>query len=280
MPNLTIRLSEEDMGILDRLSTQWSMTRSDVVRKLIRDFDNALREVREETCKTCSRLAATYLFESMLLNPMVVYNLINSNRDIVGDRDFIVGWVITTDHRVFFSHADDLGRYLLKAAREYVKKYYGEEEGGGGGATRAAKKPQTQPKLPVPKAPTTSSCYRVVVAYPDGTRRDVAEELHRGCRDEETIEITPEDYQRYLRNEVTLDELIRRYRGTGSTTNTATGDGSNTQTQPNNPQQPQTNKQVDLRNLPYLTLGVVAMRLGVPKLPSISNRNKETRGGV
>jgi len=41
MPNLTIRLSDEDVATLDRLSAQWNMTRSDVVRKLIRDFDRA-----------------------------------------------------------------------------------------------------------------------------------------------------------------------------------------------------------------------------------------------
>ena len=102
MPNLTIRLSEDDMATLDRLSSQWGLTRSDVIRRLIRDFNKAIREVREEACRTCGRLAATYLFESMILDPMVIYNLINANRDLVGDREFIVGWIVTSNHRVFF----------------------------------------------------------------------------------------------------------------------------------------------------------------------------------
>jgi hypothetical protein len=108
----------------------------------------------------------------------------------------------------------------------------------------------------------------------------VAEEISRGCRGEEVIEVTPEDYQKYLRNEVTLDELVRKYRETRSATNTAATGGPNTQSQSNNPQQPQTNKQVDLRNLPYLTLGEVAVRLGLLKLPISTNKNREAGGGV
>jgi hypothetical protein len=191
------------------------MTRSDVIRKLIRSFDNALREVREESCRTCSRLAAAYFFESMLLNPIVVYDLINSNRDLVGDRDFIIGWVVTPEHRVFFSHADELGRYLLKAAKDYVKKYYEERGDGGIGSRQVIRRTPAQPKPPTPKPPAGGPCYKVVVVYPDGEARDAAEILNRGCRDEEVIEVTPEDYQRYLRNEVTLDELIGRHRGPG-----------------------------------------------------------------
>jgi hypothetical protein len=45
----------------------------------------------------------------MMLNPEVIYNLVNTNRDLVADREFILGWVITSDHRVFFSPMDDLG---------------------------------------------------------------------------------------------------------------------------------------------------------------------------
>jgi hypothetical protein len=128
----------------------------------------------------------------------------------------------------------------------------------------------------------------------------VAEEISRGCKGEETIEISPEDYERYMKNEVTLDELVRKYRETGSTANTATSGGfstqnqlqqgkqqaiqagvsAQTQNQPSNPQQLQQDRQADLRNLPYLTLGEVAIRLGVLKLPNTTNRNNETRGGV
>ena len=288
------------MGILDRLSSQWNLTRSDTIRRLIRSFDRAVGEVREESCRVCGRLGVAYLFESMLLNPEVIYNLINANRDIVGDRDFIVGWVVTSDHRVFFSHADDLGRWLLRQARDYVRKYYGEEGAGGIGVRQITEKPKVQTKQSAPRSTTDNTCYMVVVAYPDGSKREVAEILNRGCRDEEVVEITPEDHQRYLRNEVTLDELVRKYRETGSTANTATSGGFSTQSQlqqgkqqaiqagvsaqtqgqPNNPQQPRQNKQIDLRNLPYLTLGEVAMRLGLVKLPNISNRDNEARGGA
>jgi len=288
------------MNILDRLSAQWNLTRADVIRKLIRDFDKAVRDVREEACRTCTRLSAAYLFESMILNPMVIYNLINSNRDLVGDRDFIVGWVVTSDHRVFFSHADDLGRYLLRAAREYIKKYYEEREDGGIGGRLTTEKPKVQAKSLTPRAPAGSTCYKIVVKYPDGEARDVAEELHRGCKNEEVIEIAPEEYNRYMKNEVSLDQLIRKYRETRSTANTAATGGpnaqtqpqqskpettqaevsANTQNQPSNPQQPQRDRQADLRGLPYLTLGEVAVRLGLLKLPNISNGNNETRGGV
>jgi hypothetical protein len=300
MPNLTIRLSEDDMDTLDRLASQWNLTRADVVRRLIRDFDNAVRGVREEACRVCSRLSAALLFESMLLNPMVVYHLINSNRDLVGDREFIVGWVVTTNHRVFFSTMDDLGRWLLKQARDYIRKYYGEDGGGTIGGRQTTEKPKVQAKPPAPKPPAGGPCYKVVVVYPDGTKRDAAEEITRGCRNEEVVEITPEEYQRYLKNEVTLDELVRKYRGTRSTANTATSNGSSTQNQPqqgkpqttqaevsahtqnqpNNPQQPQTNKQVDLRNLPYLTLGEIAVRFGLLKLPNNNNRDRGAGGGA
>jgi hypothetical protein len=288
------------MSTLDRLASQWNLTRADVVRKLIRDFDNAVRGVREEACRICSRLSAALLFESMLLNPMVIYNLINANRDLVGDREFIVGWVITPDHRVFFSHMDNLGMYLLKAARDYVRRYYTERGDVGIKSKQVVAKPSAQTKPSASRSTTGNPCYKVVVAYPDGTKYDVAEELHRGCRDEGIIEITPEDYQRYLRGEVTLDELVRKYRETRSATNTATSGGPNTQTQPqpgtqqaiqaevsaqtqnqpSNPQQPQQDRQADLRGLPYLTLGEVAMRLGVLKLPISTNKNREAGGGV
>jgi hypothetical protein len=104
MPNLTIRLLDEDIATLNCLSAQWNMTRSDVVRKLIRDFDRAIGEVREEACRTCSRLSVAYLFEFMMLNPEVIYNLVNTNRDLVADREFILGWVITSDIEYFQPH--------------------------------------------------------------------------------------------------------------------------------------------------------------------------------
>jgi hypothetical protein len=300
MPNLTIRLSEEDMGILDRLSAQWNMTRSDAVRKLIRSFDNALREVREEACRTCSRLAAAYLFESMLLNPMVIYNLINSNRDLVGDHEFIVGWIVTSDHRVFFSTMDDLGRWLLGQAKEHARKYY---EGKGSMSARnrqIAAKPPARAGAPTPKGSTGGSCYKIVVAYPDGSKRDVAEVLTKGCKNEEDLEVSLEDYEGYLRNELTLDDLVRRSRKPQGSTNTAASGGSSTQSQPqqgkqqaaqagvsayaqgqpSNPQQLQQNKQTDLRNLPYLTLGEIAVRLGVLKLPNNNNRDRGAGGGI
>lgn len=265
---------------LDRLSAQWNLTRSDVVRKLIRDFDNAVREVREDACRTCSRLATAYLFESMMLNPMVVYDLINSNRDLIGDREFIVGWVVTADHRVFFSHADTLGSWLLRQAKEYVKRYYSERETLSEGSRRSTPKPTTQAKSFIPKTPAASPCYRVVVAYPDGTRYDVAGEISRGCKGEKTIEISPEEYNRYMRGEATLDELIKKYRETRSTANTAATGGPNTQTQPQPSTQPQQNNQTDLRGLPYLTLGEIAVRFGLLKLPNNNNRNREAGGGV
>lgn len=75
-----------------------------MVRKLIRDFDRAIGEVREEACRTCSRLSVAYLFEFMMLNPEVIYNLVNTNRDLVADREFILGWVITSDIEYFQPH--------------------------------------------------------------------------------------------------------------------------------------------------------------------------------
>jgi hypothetical protein len=300
MPNLTIRLSDEDMGILDRLSTQWGLTRSDTIRRLIRSFDRAVGEVREESCRVCGRLGVAYLFESMLLNPEVIYNLINANRDIVGDRDFIIGWVVTSDHRVFFSTMDDLGRWLLRQAKEYVRRYYAEREGGDVGMGLTTEKPKVQAKPPAPKPPAGGPCHKVVVVYPNGEARDVAEELYRGCRGEEVVEITPEEYERYLRNEASLDELIEKHRRAGGAQTAAGGGAANTQaqpqpstqqaaqagvsahtqTQPSNPQLPQTNKQVDLRNLPYLTLGEVAVRLGLLKLPNNNNRDRGAGGGA
>jgi len=272
------------MVALDRLSTQWGMTRSDVIRRLIRDFDKAIGEVREEACRACSRLSAAYLFESMMLNPMVIYNLINSNRDLVGDRDFIVGWVVTSDHRVFFSHMDDLGRYLLKAAREYVRRYYSERETLSEGGRRSTPKPTTQAKSFIPKTPAASPCYRVVVAYPDGTRYDVAEEISRGCKGEETIEISPEEYKSYLRNDTSLDELIKKHREAGGTQTAAGGGAANTQAQPQpstqQTAQPQANTKPNQPNPPYWTLGEAAMRLGLLKLPKLINKENTTNGGA
>jgi len=284
MPNLTIRLSDEDMGILDRLSSQWNLTRADVIRRLIRDFDRAVREVREEACHVCSRLSAALLFESMLLNPEVIYNLINANRDLVGDRDFIVGWVVTTDHRVFFSQADDLGRWLLRQAREYVRRYYSERETSGEGGRWSTPKPTTQAKSFIPKAPAASPCYMIVVAHPDGSKREVAEILSRGCRDEEVVEITPEEYERYLRNEASLDELIERHRGAGGAQTAAGGGAANTQAQPQpstqQTAQPQANTKPNQPNPPYWTLGEAAMRLGLLKLPKLINKENTTNGGA
>ena len=270
------------MNALDRLSAQWNLTRADVVRRLIRDFDKAVREVREEACRVCSRLAAAYLFESMLLNPMVVYHLINANRDVVGDRDFIVGWVVTTDHRVFFSHADDLGRWLLRQAREYVKKYYEEEKGVGARNRQVAAKPPARAGAPTPKASTGGSCYKIVVKYPDGEARDAAEILNRGCRDEGIIEISPEEYKGYLRNETSLDELIEKHRGAGGAQTAASSGAGDTQAQPQpstqQVAQPQANTKPNQPNPPYWTLGEAAMRLGLLKLPKIINKEDATKG--
>jgi len=74
---------------------------------------------------------------------------------------------------------------------------------------QTTEKPKVQTKPPTPRAPAGNPCYKVMVAYPDGTKYDAAEELYRGCRDDEAIELTPEEYEKYMRNETTLDELIK-----------------------------------------------------------------------
>jgi hypothetical protein len=89
----------------------------------------------------------------MILNPMVIYHLINANRDLVGDKDFIVGWVITADHRVFFSPMDDLGRWLLRQAKDYVMRYYGGEGGVGARNGQVAAKPSARAGVPTPGVP-------------------------------------------------------------------------------------------------------------------------------
>jgi ribosomal protein L12E/L44/L45/RPP1/RPP2 len=139
-----------------------------------------------------------------------------------------------------------------------------------------------------------------VVVYPDGTRYDVAEELYRGCRGEGIIEISPEEYKSYLRNEASLDELIKKHRETGGAQTAASSGATNAQVQPQqgkqeamqvgasaqtqqHPQsstQPQQSNQTDLRNLPYLTLGEIAVRFGLLKLPNNNNRNREAGGGA
>jgi hypothetical protein len=126
--------------------------------------------------------------------------------------------------------------------------------------------------------------------YPDGTRRDVAEVLTKGCKNEEDLEVSPEDYEGYLRSELTLDDLVKRSRKPQGSTNTAATGGSSTQTQsqPSTQQaaqvettarQPGQNKQIDLRNLPYLTLGEIAVRLGLLRLPNDTINRKNTTNG-
>jgi NOL1/NOP2/fmu family ribosome biogenesis protein len=112
---------------------------------------------------------------------------------------------------VFFSHVDDLSRWLLRQTREYVSRYYNERGAVDTRATRVTKKPSVQVKPTASKASAGNACYKIVVAYLDGTKHEVAEVLTIGCKNEEVIEVTPEDYEKYMRNETSLSELIEKY---------------------------------------------------------------------
>ena len=112
---------------------------------------------------------------------------------------------------MLFSHVDDLSRWLLRQTREYVSRYYNERGAVDTRATRVTKKPSVQVKPTASKASAGNACYKIVVVYLDGTKHEVAEVLTIGCKNEEVIEVTPEDYEKYMRNETSLSELIEKY---------------------------------------------------------------------
>jgi NOL1/NOP2/fmu family ribosome biogenesis protein len=100
---------------------------------------------------------------------------------------------------------------LLRQTREYVSRYYNERGAVDTRATRVTKKPSVQVKPTASKASAGNACYKIVVVYLDGTKHEVAEVLTIGCKNEEVIEVTPEDYEKYMRNETSLSELIEKY---------------------------------------------------------------------
>nr|MCG2880747.1 ribbon-helix-helix protein, CopG family [Vulcanisaeta sp.] len=145
--NVTVRFSEEELRRLDELTQRMNKTRSDVIRDLINNFDEALRQEVEKERRKWMAIGFVGALESAVLDPEVVLRFVRRNVDVLGYPDFIIGMVRVRNRVVLISHHDKIGNQLLQLVRSKVEEDVRREEAeieregedeedseGGGGA--------------------------------------------------------------------------------------------------------------------------------------------------
>jgi predicted transcriptional regulator len=159
--NVTVRLNEDELRRLDELSQRMGKIRSDVIRSLINDFNEALRQEAEREKKRWVAMGFVGALESIILDPTLVLRFVRKNVDVLSYPDFIIGMVRVKNRVVFFSHQDKVGHQLLQLVRPKVEedvrreeaeieREEDEDEEAGG-----AKPIPTHPRVKVPIKPGT-----------------------------------------------------------------------------------------------------------------------------
>jgi hypothetical protein len=165
--NVTVRFNEEELRKLDELAQRMGVTRSDVIRSLINNFDEVLKQEVDREGRRWFALGFVSALESAILDPEVVLRFVRRNVDILGYPDFLIGMVKVRNRVVAFSHHDKLGHQLLSQVRsrieedvrkeeEEIEREGDEDEGRGGVRTapayvhiRAGVHPRTPRAIPV-----------------------------------------------------------------------------------------------------------------------------------
>jgi hypothetical protein len=104
------------------------LTRSDVIRSLINNFDEVLRQEVEKERKKWITMGVVGALESIILDPGLILRFIRRNVDILGYPDFVVGMVRVRNRVVVFSHHDELGHKLLQLVRSKIEDEVRREE--------------------------------------------------------------------------------------------------------------------------------------------------------
>ncbi|MDT7970515.1 MAG: ribbon-helix-helix domain-containing protein [Vulcanisaeta sp.] len=127
-PTITVRLGEEELRRLDELAQRMGKTRSDVIRDLIGNFDEALKQQVEVECRKAFAIGFASALELVILDPEVVLRFVRRNVDVLGYPDFLVGMVRVRNRVVVFSHQDRVGSQLINLVRGRVEKEIRREE--------------------------------------------------------------------------------------------------------------------------------------------------------
>jgi hypothetical protein len=137
------------------------VTRSDVIRSLVNNFEEALRQEVGREGRRWFALGFVAALESVILDPKVILRFVRRNVDVLGYPDFLIGMVRVRNRIVVFSHQDRVGSQLLQLVRgrveedvrreeaEIEREEDEEEEAGG------AKPIPTHPRVKVPIKPGT-----------------------------------------------------------------------------------------------------------------------------
>ena len=126
--NVTIRMNEEELRKLDELAQRMGVTRSDVIRSLVNNFEEALRREVERERKRWMAVGFVAALESAILDPEVVLRFVRRNVDVLGYPDFLIGMVRVRNRVVVFSHQDKVGHQLLQLVRSRIEDEVKREE--------------------------------------------------------------------------------------------------------------------------------------------------------
>jgi predicted transcriptional regulator len=127
-PTITVRLSEEELRRLDELAQRMGVTRSDVIRSLVNNFDEALKQEVDRERKRWMAIGFVGALESAILDPEVIVRFVRRNVDVLGYPDFLIGMVRVRNRVVVFSHHDKIGSQLLSLVRSRVEEDVKREE--------------------------------------------------------------------------------------------------------------------------------------------------------
>jgi hypothetical protein len=126
--NVTVRFSEEELRRLDELAQRMGVTRSDVIRSLINNFDEALRQEVEKERKRWVFIGFTAALEEVILDPTLILRFVRRNVDVLGYPDFLIGMIRVRNRVLLFSHHDRIGNQLLQQVRAKVEEEVRKEE--------------------------------------------------------------------------------------------------------------------------------------------------------
>ena len=127
-PTITVRLGEEELRRLDELAQRMGVTRSDVIRSLVNNFDEALKQEVDRERKRWMAIGFVGALESAILDPEVIVRFVRRNVDVLGYPDFLIGMVRIRNRVVVLSHHDKVGNQLLQLVRAKVENEVRREE--------------------------------------------------------------------------------------------------------------------------------------------------------
>ena len=173
--NVTIRMNEDELRRLDELAQRMGVTRSDVIRSLVNNFEEALRREVDREGKRWFALGFVAALESAILDPELVLRFIRRNVDILGFPDFVIGMVKVRNRIMLFSHHDRIGSQLLNLVRSRIEEDVkreeaeieqeddGDEDTGGGKAASVHVHIRGPIKPGTPHAAPASTKYKLVI---------------------------------------------------------------------------------------------------------------------